>query len=100
MSRTTSIFTWRRLGAKTKPSASAPSATASSASSSLVMPQILTNTRATGASSVDQAVVVEVVVGLEIEEAVPGVVEEDHALLAGFLGRERFVDHGADRVPR
>ena len=36
-----------RLGANTKPSASAPSATASSASSSLVIPQILTNTRAT-----------------------------------------------------
>ena len=39
-------FTCRRLGANTKPSASAPSATASSASSSLVIPQILTNTRA------------------------------------------------------
>ena len=37
---------------------------------------------ATGTSGVDQAIVVEVVVGLEVEEAVTGVVEEDHPLLA------------------
>ena len=38
---------WRLDGAKTNPTASAPIATASSASSSLVMPQILTNTQRT-----------------------------------------------------
>ena len=43
MSRTTSGWTCRGLGANTKPMASAPMATASSASSSLVTPQILTN---------------------------------------------------------
>ena len=37
--------TWRGLGAKTNPTASAPRATAISASSSLVTPQIFTNTR-------------------------------------------------------
>ena len=36
--------TWRGEGAKTNPTASAPMATASSASSSLVIPQIFTNT--------------------------------------------------------
>ena len=35
---------WRGLGAKTDQTASAPSAVTASASSSLVMPQILTNT--------------------------------------------------------
>ena len=43
-------------------------------------------------SGVDQAAVEVVVVGGEVEEAVAGVVEEDHALLAGLLGRERLVD--------
>ena len=44
MSRTRSIDTWRGDGAKMNPTASAPMATASSASSSLVVPQIFTNT--------------------------------------------------------
>src|SRR4051812_30513985 len=96
MSRAWSTVTCRRLGAKTNPSASAPSATASSASSSFVMPQILTNTRRYRPSPIDQPIVVVVVVGLEVEEAVPGVVEQDHALLVEFLGRQRLVDHGAD----
>ena len=117
MSRTVSMLTCRRLpGAKTKPSASAPRATARSASSSLVMPQIFTNTRTrrypgdapapchSGAgvrgpwSGVDQAAVEEVVVGGQVEEAVAGVVEQDHPLLAGLLGREGLVDRGTDRV--
>src|SRR4051812_13839014 len=81
MSRAASTVTWRRLGANTNPSASAPRATASSASSSLVMPQILTNTRCYPPSGIDQAIVVVVVVRLQVEEAVAGVVEQDHALL-------------------
>ena len=44
MSRTLSMDTWRGDGAKMNPTASAPMATASSASSSLVVPQIFTNT--------------------------------------------------------
>src|SRR3954469_9690598 len=98
MSRTWSTVTWRRLGANTNPSASAPSATASSASSSLVIPQILTNTRRYRPSRIDQAIVVVVVVGLEVEEAVTGVVEEDYSLLARRLRGQRFVDHAADGV--
>src|SRR5215471_15378867 len=43
MSRTCSAVTWRGLGAKMKPSASASSAVASSASSSFVIPHIFTN---------------------------------------------------------
>ena len=56
MSRTSPAATWRGDGAKTKPTASAPMATARRASSSLVMPQILTNTRA-GYWSISAAIV-------------------------------------------
>src|SRR5207237_48528 len=45
-----------------------------------------------------QATVIEVVVGLQVEKAVARVVEEDHALLARLLRRERFVDNRPDRV--
>src|SRR6476646_348708 len=51
-----------------------------------------------GRLGVDEAVVEEVVVRGEIQEAVAGVVEQDHPLLAGLLARERLVDRGADRV--
>ena len=44
MSRASAAETWRGEGANTNPRASAPMATARSASSSLVVPQIFTNT--------------------------------------------------------
>src|SRR5581483_10270518 len=98
MSRTTSGWTCRGLGAKTKPMASAPMATASSASSSLVTPQTLTNKELlTGnGSDVDQLAVEEGVVGGQVEEAVAGVVEQDDALLPRLLGRQRLVDRRPD----
>src|SRR4051812_25112475 len=51
-------------------------------------------------SGIDEAAVVDVVVGGEVEEAMTAVVEEDHALLAGLLGRERLVDGRPDGVRR
>src|SRR5581483_10635013 len=47
-----------------------------------------------------QPAVQVVVVRAQIEEAVTGVVEEDHALLARLLRRERLVDRGAHGVAR
>ena len=59
---------------------------------------VRTDAKRRGDLAVDEPAVEEVVVGREVEQAVAGVVEEDHALLARLLGRERLVDRGADGV--
>src|SRR2546423_1521812 len=101
MSRTIVGLICRGEGAKMKPTASAPMATASRASSSLVVPQILTNTGSGYRGGIRiQAIVQVVVVGAEVEEAVAGVVEQDHALGAFFLGGQGLVDHGPDGMRR
>src|SRR5437763_8791926 len=95
MSRTIVGLIWRGDGAKMKPTASAPMATASRASSSLVVPQILTNTHSGYRGGIRvQAIVQVVVVGGEVEEAVARVVEEDHPLGALFLGGQGLVEDG------
>src|SRR3954463_14709275 len=99
MSRTCAGLTWRGDGAKMKPTASAPMATANRASSSVVVPQILTNIPpGYWRGLCVQAIVEVVVVGLEVEQAVARVVEEDHPFGALLLGGEGLVDHGADGV--
>src|SRR5205085_4519163 len=111
MSATLMGDTIRGEGAKTKPRASAPMATARRASSSLVVPQIFTNTEVRRYRAVPrnaemlrgsavQPVVGVVVVGGEVEQAVAGVGEEDHPLGALFLGQEGLVDSGPDGVGR
>ncbi len=47
-----------------------------------------------------QTAVQVVVVGLHVEVTVTAQVEQDDALLAGFLRRERLVDRALDRVAR